>query len=105
MKLIYKAPKGQRIKNQFDCISVWTREGEKSLWWQRSTDTWVEDFGPGFDPKSGRSSHHNCWDNGFPRTEKALLRYLERHIDSLGGRDVFIATRWQGHTVTVDWGK
>lgn len=103
MKLKYSQRKQLRVKNQFDSVTVWTRDGESSMWWQESTQSWVCANSDEWDENSYHFSHHSKGQKGFPRTEKAVLNYLKRHEKELHGRDVVIDTRWVGHYAEVIW--
>lgn len=107
MKLEYNKPKGQRIRKQFDSIDVL---GPNCNWYQYSTGTWVDNDSENYDKNSHHSSHHSVGTylsnqypqvtEKFPRTEKALIRYLKRHTELKGTR-VRVSTRWVGHYLEV----
>ena len=108
MKLQYNKPKGQRIRKQFDSIYVLV---SNCYWYQYSTATWVDNTDAEYDANSHHSSHHSYGSSylsssypqvteKFPRTEKALIRYLKRHTE-LKGLRVRVSTRWVGHYLEV----
>lgn len=107
MKLIYNKSKGQRIRKQFDYIDV---IGPDCNWYQYSTGTWTDNDSVNYDVNSHHSSHHSACSypstlypqvtEKFPRTEKALIRYLKRHTE-LKGKRIRVGTRWVGHYLEV----
>lgn len=107
MKLKYNMPKGQRIRKQFDSIDVL---GSNCNWYQYSTGTWTDNEHATYDEHSHHSSHHSVGTypsrlyptvtEKFPKTEKALIRYLKRHPE-LKGLRVRVSTRYVGHYLEV----
>lgn len=98
MEIRFNQPKGLRILNQFHWIDVIEPDNAESLWFEHSSLTWVPRSK--WDPKSVHSNHHDVGDKGFPRTFKALLKYLKRHKE-LKGCKVLAYSRFVGHYIEV----
>ena len=105
MKLNYNKPKNQLIRNQNFEMSV------KGMWYQYSTGTWLERSDPNWDVKSHHSTHFDSLGDfyfkqypsnteRFPKSEKALVKYLKRHTE-LDGKQIRVSTKWVGHFLEV----
>lgn len=98
MKIRFNKRKGERILNQLDFIEVLGSEYANSLWFEYTSKKWVAR--EKWDPKSIHSNNHGYGDPGFPRTFKALIKYLKKH-DEIKGCRVKVYTRYVGHFLEV----
>lgn len=107
MKLKYNKGKNALIRRQNDSMCV------RGMWYQFSTGTWVERDDPEYDEDSLHTSHHgvssefyykryNFRPDNFPKTERALKKYLKRHPE-LHGKEITVMTRYSGHFLKVQW--